>query len=140
MTAASKATIVPGFPLAGPTCSAITSIPVQSRVGDLVLRGGCDRFVLAAVLPHRPGDASELVREPHRCLVVVTPLLKGESPRAEPIVGGRLPRMTEHRTGPMHQEQAQVGISSFRNPSQPLALTARILAWGQSEVAREVPA
>jgi hypothetical protein len=34
MTAASEATIVPGFPLAGPTCFAITSIPVQSRVGD----------------------------------------------------------------------------------------------------------
>ena len=47
MTAASKATIVPGFPLAGPTCSAITSIPVQSRVGDLVLRGGCEGIVLA---------------------------------------------------------------------------------------------
>jgi hypothetical protein len=34
LTSASKATIVIGFPLAGPTCSAITSIPVQSRVSD----------------------------------------------------------------------------------------------------------
>jgi hypothetical protein len=35
MKSASKATVVFGFPLAGPTCSAITSIPVQSRVGKL---------------------------------------------------------------------------------------------------------
>ena len=34
MKAASKATLVIGLPLAGPTCFAITSIPVQSRVGD----------------------------------------------------------------------------------------------------------
>jgi hypothetical protein len=37
MTSASKATVVIGFPLAGPTCSAITPIPVQSRAGDLGL-------------------------------------------------------------------------------------------------------
>ena len=35
MTSASWATVVIGLPLAGPTCSAITSIPVQSRVGEL---------------------------------------------------------------------------------------------------------
>jgi hypothetical protein len=42
MKPASKATLVLGFPLAGPTCSAITSIPEQSRVGELFLCGGRD--------------------------------------------------------------------------------------------------
>src|SRR4249920_2878273 len=104
MKAASRATFVIGFPLAGPTCSAITSIPVQSRVGDLVLRGGCDGFVLASVLPHRPGDSSELVCEAYRRLVVATSLLEGQSPCPEPIVGGGLLCVAEHGTGPVHQE------------------------------------
>ena len=102
LTAASKATLVIGLPLAGPTCSAITLISVQSRVGDLVLRGGCDRLVLAAMLPHRPCNSSELVGEPDCGFVVATSLLQGESPCPEAIVRGGFSRVAEHRTGAVH--------------------------------------
>ena len=36
MNSGSRAILVFGFPLAGPTCFAITSIPEQSRVGNCV--------------------------------------------------------------------------------------------------------
>jgi len=138
MTPASKATVVIGFSLAGPTSSAITlshhavpggrsllNPPVVSFLAiRSVVRGSlrCDRYrlVLAAVLPHRPHDADELVRESDGSLVVPGPTLEFQGPGAEGIVSLGLIRVAEDGPRAVDQEHAQVGISALGDPPQTL--------------------
>ena len=145
MTAASRATIVVGFSLAGPTCFAITRFHRAVQGGRILSffiaeRGLADGLELAAVLPDRPGDAGELVGERDRCLVVLDSSFEGEGPGPEPIVLGRLLRVTEDRARAVDQEHPEVGVSTSWRSVRAAASTAGVLPGGEPEVAREVPA
>jgi hypothetical protein len=92
MTAASKAMLVIGFPLAGPTCFAITSsgavpgdlekLALGSLWLEMRLRGDAERLEVSSVFPDGPDDTSELVGQADGGLVVFTAGLELQSPGA----------------------------------------------------------
>src|SRR5262249_15620847 len=102
-----------GFPLAGPTCSAITSIPEQSRVG---------RSVYARVLPARSRDRSSPppTRSGRACLREPPQSCCGdcasEGPEAKCVAGrGRWPSgVVELRVG-IDERRGQNGRRSQLN-------------------------
>jgi hypothetical protein len=76
---ASKANLVIGCPGAGPTCSAVTRLPLQPLAGTpflqcvrwvVVLGGGLRLAVRLEAAPDRPDDTSDFVGDRHSGLVV----------------------------------------------------------------------
>jgi hypothetical protein len=142
MTAASKATVVIGFSTRRSDLfrhhAWSTAVP-----GDLLslgLRRNRQRFIVTAAPPHGPGDASELVGQSDRSLVVPTPSLELQSPGTKAIVLLGLLGVAQHRAGTVDQQHAEVGVAAFGDATETLAQAARVFAGCQPKVAREMSA
>jgi len=86
-----------------------------------------------------PGDAGELVGQRDGGDVVASALLEGQRPGDEAVRPSAL-GAGQHRSGPVDEEHAQVGVAAFADASQAAGEAAGAFAGGDAEVAGEVAA
>ena len=133
------------FPRVGPNRCAINLVySVQSAVGDLLSVKsdpglGCGVLAVGdGVAPHGPGDPSEFVGDGNRGLVVTPRAFPFEAPSSQPIVRRGVLGVPEDGSRAVDEEHSQVRVAALADGTEAADQPARVLAWGEPEVAGEV--
>src|SRR5438552_11312685 len=136
------ATQVIGFATRRPEPDRHHRVLVAQSPGGSIALCGCGGEVgdaeLGPARPDRPGNTREFIGQGDGGFVVTAQPFEVERPALESGGGDRLLGVTEHRTGAVDQQHAEVRVAALADGSEASSETARVLARREAKVTREV--
>src|SRR5208337_5444148 len=109
--------------------------PGLGRLGRVLMAN----LEISSMMEHGPGDAGELIRKCNGKLVVMKPLGRSLNPALQTVT---LPAysLEQHHTGGLHEQHAQILVSTLGDLAQDGAAPGRELLWHDAEPRAEIAA